>query len=106
MIIGSQHGHAGSPDGQRYKKEVVKPKETDVYTVVFRAGELARVEVQGDGDTDLDLYIHDENNTLITKDDDNTDRCVVTWVPNQKAAFKIRIVNRGSVSNYYTISHN
>ena len=74
---------------------------TDTWTYTFRANSEARVTVEGDGDTDPHLYIYDENNNLITKDDDNIDYCICTWTPKWTGTFKIKIVNRGSVYNRY-----
>ena len=74
---------------------------TDTWTYSFRANCEARVTVDGGGDTDLDLYIYDENNNLIAKDDDSTDYCICTWTPKWTGTFKIKIVNRGNVYNRY-----
>ena len=82
--------------------DVVLAKETDRYSHTFRAHETAIVTVSGDGDTDLDLYIYDENGHLIASDDDLSDDCVVTWTPRWTGAFTIKVVNRGRVSNVYT----
>ncbi|MBR6056888.1 MAG: hypothetical protein IKP58_01830 [Victivallales bacterium] len=84
----------------------VGPKETDRYERHFTAHELAAVIVSGDGDTDLDLYVYDENGNLIAKDEDNTDECLVTWTPRWTGKFIIKVVNCGSISNCYTIRVN
>ena len=49
---------------------------------------------------------YDENGYLITKDDDHTDYCICTWTPKWTGKFIIRIVNRGSVYNAYTLRTN
>ncbi len=43
--------------------------------IYFEGGDLGEVAVIGDGDTDLDLYIYDENGNLIDDDEDYTDDC-------------------------------
>lgn len=96
----------GAVGGPRYTTEIVAAKSTDTYRIQFRANELAAVTVDGDGDTDLDLYVYDENGNLITKDDDYTDYCYVTFTPRWTGYFTIKIVNRGSVYNRYAISTN
>lgn len=96
----------GAVGGRKYAKDIVAAKGTDTYRIQFRANELAIVAVVGDGDTDLDLYIYDENGNLITKDDDYTDYCYVTFTPRWTGYFTIKIVNRGSVYNRYAISTN
>jgi hypothetical protein len=67
---------------------------------------LAVITVIGDGDTDLDLYVYDENGNLIEHDADYTDDCVVTFTPKWTGNFKIKIVNRGRVYNSYVIRTN
>ncbi len=81
----------------------VNANSSDVYYFDFRGGYEARVTVIGDHDTDLDLYIYDENGNLIDSDIDNTDICVCTWTPRWTGRFKVKIVNRGSVYNNYRL---
>ena len=57
----------------------------------------------GDGDTDLDLYVYDENGNLIDKDIDSTDTMLCMWTPKWTGEFIIKIKNLGSVRNYYTL---
>jgi hypothetical protein len=76
---------------------------TDTYQHVFAGGRLASVAVSGDGDTDLDLYVYDENGHLVASDTDLTDQCYVSWVPRWTGTFTIKIVNRGNVFNRYHV---
>jgi hypothetical protein len=75
-------------------------------TATFRAGEVASIFVEGDGDTDLDLYVYDQNGNLVAYDDDLTDTCYVSWVPKWTGPFLIKIVNRGSVYNQFVLLTN
>ncbi|MEZ0609436.1 hypothetical protein ACAW74_13010 [Fibrella sp. WM1] len=79
-----------------------------VYTdfILFEGNALAEVVIIGDGDCDLDLYVYDENGNLIAKDDDNTDRCYVSFVPSRQSSFRIRVVNRGNVYANYVLMSN
>lgn len=81
--------------------EVVKAHATDVYNQVFYKGEEVIVFVNGDGSTDLDLYIYDENGNLIDSDIDNTDTCICRFTPKWRGNFTIKIKNRGNVYNRY-----
>jgi hypothetical protein len=92
--------------GPKYTKDQVSANSTDSYTVRFRAGELAEIVLSGDGDTDLDLYVYDANGNLIAKDDDYSDDCYVSWVPKWTGAFTVKVKNRGSVYNRYTLVTN
>lgn len=79
---------------------------TDTYNIRFRGGELAMVIVSGDGDTDLDLSIYDENGNFITSDTDGTDDCVVSFTPRWTGNFKVKIKNYGRVYNSYVLVTN
>lgn len=96
---GSVSGRPGS------KTTVVSRNTTDVYRVRFKANEVAMVLVSGDGDSDLDLFILDENGNEVCRDDDTTDTMICSWTPRREAAFTIRVKNLG-MANEYTIVHN
>ncbi len=96
----------GAVGGEKYASSSVNAGATDVYNISFRGGELAIVTVIGDGDTDLDLYVYDNNGNLIDSDNDYTDDCVCTWTPRWTGNFRIKIVNRGNVYNRYILRTN
>ena len=96
----------GDVTGPNRHEDIVKAGKTDVYTITFRGGEKAEVAVIGDGDTDLDLYIYDENDNLITKDIDYGDDCYVSWTPSWTGEFTIKIKNLGDVYNRYVLITN
>jgi len=74
--------------------------------VTFEGRKLAEVLISGDGDTDLDLYVYDENGNLVGSDDDYTDDCYVSFVPRWTGTYKIKVVNRGSIYNQYLLLTN
>jgi hypothetical protein len=98
--------HAGTVGGSTRTVEQVKANITDVYNLSFIAGQEAIVDVKGDGDTDLDLYIYDSSGNLITKDEDYTDHCVARWTPKWTGKFTIKVKNRGGVPNDYVMTTN
>ena len=97
---------AGATNGAGRKNETVNANDTDTYVITFNGGEPAMVVVSGDGDTDLDLYVYDENGNLVASDTDYTDDCIVSWSPRWTGKFVIRVRNRGNVYNRYTIATN
>jgi hypothetical protein len=99
-------GTLGATTGPIVHHDQVYARHYDDFAVNFYAGELARVAVVGDGDTDLDLYIYDANGNLIVADTDYSDRCLVQFVPRWTGAFRIRVVNNGYVSNRYVLMTN
>ncbi len=96
----------GAVGGPKYDVDNVSAYSSVTYRVNFRAGELAQVMVIGDGDTDLDLYVYDENSNLIASDTDYTDRCICQWYPRWTGTFRIVIRNRGRVYNHYVFRTN
>jgi hypothetical protein len=106
ILVSAMPGLAGAIPGRQRAASSANAGAADVYTIVFRGGEAARVIVSGDGDTDLDLYIYDQFGNLITKDDDSSDDCVVGWTPRWTGKFTIRIVNQGRVHNHYVMATN
>lgn len=100
---GSTRGAVG---GARYGEGRVYSKSYVDYYSKFWANELAEVIVVGDGDTDLDVYIYDENGNCIASDTDYTDQCICRWVPSWTGNFTIRVVNRGTVYNDFAIATN
>jgi hypothetical protein len=95
--------YAGPRQGSFCHDDIVNAVTTDVYHETFRAGETALITVSGDGDTDLDLYVYDENGYLIASDTDLTDQCVVSFTPLWTGSFTIKVRNLGSVWNAYTV---
>ena len=105
-LIKGLGGDRGSINGPTRHFDRVLAYSTDTYPVSFRGGEDAYVVVSGDGDSDLDLYVYDQNGNLITFDRDGTDDCVVSFVPNWTGPFFIQVKNLGGVYNNYVIATN
>jgi hypothetical protein len=103
---GATSGTLGASGGANRHVDQVKAYDTDLYRVRFNGGEIAKVAALGDGDTDLDLYVYDENGNLIVKDDDRTDQCYVQWTPKWTGVFVIKIKNLGRVYNQYQLLTN
>ena len=90
-----------------YRQEGRLPARTyKDWVVSMRGGEIARIGVVGDGDTDLDLEVYDENGNLIVRDIDSTDQCLVQWTPRWTGSFTVRIKNLGRVYNDYLLVTN
>lgn len=103
LLKSSESVTRGRVNGPSETDECVLANSTDTYRIKFRGGETAEVLVMGDGDTDLDLYVYDENGNLIDKDIDSTDTMLCMWTPKWTGEFIIKIKNLGSVRNYYTM---
>jgi hypothetical protein len=103
----AKSGSRGAEGGPRSGTTVVRRGATDVFNVTFRGGEPARVFISGDGDTDLDLYVYDENGGLICRDEGPSDDALCRWTPRWTGNFQIRVRNLSTrEANQYRISHN
>lgn len=105
-IEAQAEGTRGALGGPRYANSSVSAHSYTYYNQKFWADELAEILVSGDGDTDLDLYVYDENGNLIVSDTDYTDDCYVRFYPRWTGTFRIKIVNRGGVYNKYVLITN
>lgn len=85
-----------------YRVDRVQAFDTDVWRV--QVGRVFHVVADGDGATDLDLYVYDAvTGRLLGSDDDDTDYCIVRGY-SDSGQIVIRIRNRGSVWNRYSLS--
>jgi hypothetical protein len=96
----------GRVGGPAERTDLVPANSTLTYTMNFIEGELAEIGVVGDSDTDLDLFVFDSSDNKIATDTDYTDRCYVSWIPKWTGRYRVVVVNRGMVSNQFTIRTN
>ncbi|MBU0665682.1 MAG: hypothetical protein KJ990_14240 [Proteobacteria bacterium] len=99
-------GNRGAVGGPKYTVERVKAYDTDYYVLPFEGSSVAMVAISGDGDTDLDLRVYDENGNLIASDLGSTDDASVTFTPAWTGNFRIEVKNLGGVYNQYTVITN
>ena len=99
----SRPGGAGQP---KTHQDTVQPAATDVYIVVFDGGQLAEAGIAGDGASDLDLFVYDENNHLVCRSTASTDREYCRWWPRWTGPFRIEVQNLGVVADLYRLAIN
>ena len=83
--------------------DYVKARHIDTYNIYyFESGKEVEAYLIGDGDTDLELYVYDENDNLIGSDNDSCESSgSVIWTPERSGYFKIK--NLGYVCNCYQL---
>jgi hypothetical protein len=98
---------AGTPGGPTQVIATCMPTDTDTYTFYFDDTGPAVVELKGDGDTDLDLFVYDLSGRLVAGGDGPTDHERVSWSPPPGGRFyKVVVKNLGGVYNRYRLATN
>jgi hypothetical protein len=72
----------------------------------FAAGRYAEVYVEGDGSSNLDLFVYDAEGRLICADTDLSDIAHCGWRPAEDGDFTVVVRNRGSERNRYALMTN
>lgn len=99
-------GSRGAVGGPKATIDRVLAGDTDVWPIRYEGNQIAEIAISGDGDTDLDLYVHDENGNLICFDEDYSDQAYCRWAPRWTGTFYIKVKNLGGVYNQYSIATN
>lgn len=77
---------------------------TRYHSYQMNRGETVKVQLTGDGDTDLDLYVYDENGKLISKSETYSDREYAYITANMRTSITVKVVNRDDVYNDYDLT--
>lgn len=99
-------GTLGSTRGAITHRDRVSARAYDDFELNFYGGELARVAVVGDGDTDVDLYVYDQYGHEITRATGPGSTALVQFVPRWTGPFRVRVVNLGYVYSDYILMTN
>jgi hypothetical protein len=102
----SPKARAGDVNGASCAFGRVEADNTVYYDEVYRADEPASFAVSGDGTTDLDVIVYDENGNPIAWGTGVTDRESVSWIPRWSGRFRIEVRNYGDVWNDFTVCTN
>jgi len=71
----------------------------------FKGNEPAWIQVSGEADTCLGLYVFDADGNCVAKDDRTTpqssDDLAVEWIPPDTATYSVEVRNGGTIKNAY-----
>ena len=80
--------------------------QMDGFRIPFYGGILAEIAVIGDGDTNLDAVIEDENGNVICIDQSWSDKLYCSFTPIWDGPFHVSVANMGGYRNsYYLITN-
>ena len=102
----SASGTLGAVGGAKYHVKRIRSGEIQTFTLDFRAGEVAAVSIDGNGKSDLDVYVFDENGRPVGRDVGKSDVCRVVWTPQWTGTFSVKLKNEGRSKNTYRIATN
>jgi hypothetical protein len=97
---------AGSDTGPGVYKEISPAYGSKTIPERYRGGEIAILELSGDGDTDLDIYVYDAAGNLVAFGVGVSDRERVTFTPTVTGNYRIEIRNLGGVFNRFQLRTN
>lgn len=72
----------------------------------FRGGTFAEVYLEGDGQSDLNLYIFDAQSRLVCSDTDGSDIAHCGWTPDTPGSFTLKVENKGPSENRFALMTN
>jgi hypothetical protein len=105
VLVAPVASFAGSPRPS-IQSDRVLAHSTQSYSCTFYAGQLAAIVLVGDGSTTVDVYVYDSAGNLVQFTRGNGDRCRIRFTPEQTQTFTIHVINRGDVSDDYSLGTN
>lgn len=105
-MMAEMEGTRGAVGGAQVLSDMVYANGEQMFFCDFYAHQVAMVALVGDGDSDLDLVIYDQNMNVVTSDEGYDFDCLCTWTPAWTGRFYMKIVNRGNVYNRFTLATN
>jgi hypothetical protein len=100
---GGTNGDKGGGDAKAVK--VGNPHTFDiqagqrkVFRVTFTAGDKVEVWITSKENTDIDLFVKDQDGKLIVADTRDSKDCYVTFVPRRTQTYRLEVLNIGKGS--------
>lgn len=103
VLCAAASASADPVGGEKTDRDLLRPDQGVRYTVVLRAKETTIVNVNGDGNGDIDCAIYDENGNMITSDYSGRDGCSMSVTPAWTGEFFVRLINNGDESSIYDL---
>ena len=97
---------ADAGKGAAFKSKAYEIKEKGQVAVLltFAAGKEVTVTTDGEKQTDVHLFVHDEAKTEVGKDTSPGPTCEVKFTPKKDGTFKLLVKNKGPGANKVTLA--
>jgi len=102
----ASNAEAGAVGGPERSISTVAARSEDSRAVFLRAGEVGRVTVSGDGDTDLVCLLVSRTGRVVAVDDDSSGSCVLEVTPRRSDQYRVVVRNLGRTYNEYVLRTN
>jgi hypothetical protein len=86
--------------GSEFKGKTVEMKDKGEFAVLlaFSAGKEVTATTKGDKETDVHLFVYDEDNKEVGKDTSPGPKCEVKFTPAKDGKFKLLVRNSGGTN--------
>ena len=83
-----------------FKGKTVEMKDKDEFAIIlaFSAGEEAIATTKGEKETDVHLFVYDENTKMVGKDTSPGPKCKVKFTPPKHGKYKLLVRNSGGAN--------
>jgi len=96
----------GRSEGPHVATTVIRGNALNALPLQFEGGKLAVVGISGDGSTDLDLFIFDEQGKPICVSESDKDDEICRFTPPATGSFRVEVRNLGKIANQYLFVSN
>jgi hypothetical protein len=93
----------GNAEKFKGKSFDLKAKGRAKIILTFPEGKTASLTVRSDKETDVHLFVYDEDKKVVAKDDSPGPTCDVTFTPKKGGKYIIEVINQGPGSNRSTL---
>ena len=86
--------------GAAFKEKTVEMKDKGEFAIIlaFSAGEEVTATTKGDKQTDVHLFVYDEDKKVVGKDTSPGPKCEVKFTPAKDGKFKLLVRNSGGAN--------
>ncbi|MGV6811250.1 MAG: hypothetical protein ACWA47_03315 [Brevirhabdus sp.] len=97
----------GIVNGPVYSISDVRSGGENIYAdLPFEGATYAEVYLEGQSNSDLNLYVYDAKGRLVCSDTDISDIAYCGWRPAQTGNFELRVENKGPSASRYSLMTN
>lgn len=106
VIVFTGFSYAGLAEGPLTAVNVFPAMTKTSFNILLKKEEVTSIIIRGNKSSDLDCFVYDKDNKLVTRDVDQTDVCVMRILPEEAGEFRLVVMNLGSNPNTASMDFN